>query len=157
MQLNEAKEILKKNGYLIEDTETQDDELADIVKQQDELDFNPRKDWELQKKYGKLYDQHMDLEDKVDNARQFGINAILKRLEKKYGVKFEIEKSGYVVYYMSYTDEDGFFNEFDYRPYKGTIKFYRIKDNKKYASRPVKVADLSDVENYMDSKIGETK
>jgi hypothetical protein len=155
MQLDEAKAILKKNGYLLEDTETQDDELADIVKQQDELDFNPRKAWALQKKYSKLSNQHMDLEDKVDNARQFGINAILKRLEKKYGIKFEIEKSGYDVYYMSYTDEDGFYNEFDYRPYKETIKFNRIKDHKKYTSRPVKVDDLSDVENYMDSKIGE--
>ena len=157
MKLNEAKEILKKNGYLIEDTETQDDEIADIIKQQDELDFNPRKAWALQKKYSKLHNQHMDLEDKVDNARQFGINAILKSLEKKYGVKFEIEKSGYDVYYISYTDEDGFFNEFDYRPYKETIKFNRIKDHKKYASKPVKVADLSDIENYMDSKIVETK
>lgn len=155
MKLNEAKEILKNCGFILEDTETQDDEIADIVKQQDELDFNPRKAWALQKKYGKLYDQHMDLEDKVDNARLIGLNAILKRLEDKYDIKFEIEQSGSGIYYMSYEDEDGFYNEFDYRPYKEIIKFYRIKDIKKYDSKPVKVADLSDVENYMDSKIGE--
>jgi hypothetical protein len=75
MKLNEAKEILKLNGYLLEDTETQDDEM-------DELDAKWGKKWgdihvsdkaldNLNKKMQNTRHKHMDLEDKINNAKNF--------------------------------------------------------------------------------------
>ena len=65
MKLDEAKEILKLNGYLLEDTETQDDEHNDLVQNSGVGDFKSiKKIVDLEKK-------HLDLEDKINNAKNF--------------------------------------------------------------------------------------
>ncbi len=75
MKLDEAQEILKQNGYLLEDTETNDEEM-------DELDAKWGKKWgdihvsdkaldNLNKKMQNTRHKHMDLEDKINHAKNF--------------------------------------------------------------------------------------
>lgn len=101
MKLNEAKQYLNSKGYILEDTETQDD----------------------------LKKNHLDLEDKVHNAYDFNIKNLFYGVEKelqKYYKKVDLEateydnenKSQLVRYYFKYNknsymlevmyyDEDG--------------------------------------------------
>lgn len=74
MQLNEAKEILTKAGYLIEDTE--DDELDAAFYDWDaEIDhehhraYNPKKAEELGDRYFKLRNKRMTLQNKIAMAK----------------------------------------------------------------------------------------
>ena len=95
MKLDEAKEILKKAGYLVrslnEDTETNDDEYADAESREKEYNdkkhifFKDRSGWENIRKNKKAYAEwkkalddlndldgrHMDLADKIKAAKQF--------------------------------------------------------------------------------------
>lgn len=83
MRLEEAKQILNNEGYLLEDTETNDDEVAS-------LDFWNRVAAE---------NKHMDLEDKIDNAKKFNTSSdkkdivaafkVIKAMAGKGGWKFE--------------------------------------------------------------------
>lgn len=76
MNLNEAKQELIEHGYIIaEDTETQDDEYSKLHRQYDDaIKDGPAKSDPLKKKKLKLYYQHLDLEDKIDNAKKFNLN-----------------------------------------------------------------------------------
>ena len=65
MRLDEAKEILNKSGYIIEDTETQDDEMTELRKQDSISNFK------MLKKVVDLEGKHLDLKDKIKNARKF--------------------------------------------------------------------------------------
>lgn len=67
MNLREAKEVLKNAGYLIEDTETSDIEMDDLARQVDNIK-NPKAFWNKQ---AKIYQQRMNLDDKIKHARRF--------------------------------------------------------------------------------------
>jgi hypothetical protein len=74
MNLNEAKQILKNAGYIIEDTETNDEEYDALYNEWD-------KKWgadpainTLIKKMHKVSNKRMDLKDKIDNAKKFNSN-----------------------------------------------------------------------------------
>ena len=114
MKLDEAKQILKKNGYILEDTETQDDEYRELHRKFDDAvrDTKPNAD-SILRKTTKLYHQHQDLEDKVRQAYDFNIKNLFYGVEKelqKYYKKVEIEASDYddknksqlVRYYFKY-------------------------------------------------------
>ncbi len=135
MDLNEAKELLESAGYIVEDTETQDDEYDALT---DEMEKDPT--WwknDISKslrtklnKRTKLYNKHANLEDKVNRAANFNIknffNGILNGLNKSYkNVQQEAEdyeddeKYQFVRYYFMYNknayclevmyyDEDGY-------------------------------------------------
>lgn len=123
MQLDEAKQILKQNGFILEDTETQDDEHSDLVLNSGVGDFKSiKKIVDLEKK-------HLDLEDKIHRASNFNIKNLFYGVEKelqKYYKKVNLEATDYddenksqlVRYYFKYNknsymlevmyyDEDG--------------------------------------------------
>ena len=93
MDLREAKEFLKNKGYLLEDTETNDDEYDSLT---DEMEKDPT--WwknDISKslrtklnKRTKLYNKHSNLDNKANAASNFNIknlfNGILKELNKSY-------------------------------------------------------------------------
>jgi hypothetical protein len=81
MKLDEAKELLKRAGYLVrslnEDTETNDDEYNDV---NDDIDaYYDRKHKHspslLHRKWD-LEDKHGDLDDKIRNAKRFNAKDI---------------------------------------------------------------------------------
>ena len=130
MDLHEAQEFLYSKGYILEDTETQDDEYRELHRQYDDAvrDTKPNAD-SILRKTTKLYHQHKDLEDKVHQAYDFNIKSLFYGVQKelqKYYKKVDIEASDYddknnsqlVRYYFKYNkssyeldvmyyDEDG--------------------------------------------------
>lgn len=66
MDLSEAKQILKNNGFILEDTETNDDEYFELDHMSDE-DMTDA-DW---KRYSELYDKHDSIKDKINWAKKF--------------------------------------------------------------------------------------
>lgn len=104
MRLDEAKKILNKMGYVLEDTETQDEEfdkLTDEIK--DELDSIPPKEKIVDKDFDKLdklsnkqkelINKHADLENKIYDSIYFNsikdgldLRKILSFMDKKYKV-----------------------------------------------------------------------
>jgi len=81
MKLDEAKEILKKAGYLVrslnEDTETQDDAHNETVREL-HAKYTPEKGFSksLKQKKWSLERQHLDLDDKIRNAKRFNAKDI---------------------------------------------------------------------------------
>lgn len=75
MNLESAKKLLLENGYILEDTETQDDEYNELHRKYDDAvrDTLPNADT-LKRKTIKLYNKHLDLDDKIDNAKKFNAN-----------------------------------------------------------------------------------
>ena len=82
MQLDEAKKILLKAGFLVrslnEDTETNDDdydendsEMEDIIFSPDADDKDRSKLKKLYKQNNRLYNKHMNLVDKIAAAKRF--------------------------------------------------------------------------------------
>ena len=73
MQLDEAKEILERNGYLLEDTETNDDEVNELTDEWENKRDNHASDKELDDIFWKRSteeNKHMDLVDKISNAEK---------------------------------------------------------------------------------------
>lgn len=87
MQLNEAKEFLNSKGYILEDTETQDDEYNELHRKFDDAvrETKPNADT-LKRKTTNLYHKHLDLEDKIHRASNFNIKNLF------YGVEKELQK-----------------------------------------------------------------
>lgn len=87
MQLNEAKEFLNSKGYILEDTETQDDEYNELHRKFDDSvrETKPNADI-LKRKTTNLYHKHLDLEDKIHSASNFNIKNLF------YGVEKELQK-----------------------------------------------------------------
>ena len=65
MELDEALKLLKNAGFICEDTETQDDEHNEILRNSNVGDFKSLK------KIVDLENKHQDLMDKIKNARKF--------------------------------------------------------------------------------------
>ena len=101
MKLDEAKEYLNSKGYIIEDTETNDDDYEQVG---NEID-NWKKDWydpkakKLLNKHLSLSNKHLDLEDKIHRASNFNIKNLF------YGVEKELQKYYKKVHLVS-TDYD---------------------------------------------------
>lgn len=130
MELNEAKQYLNSKGYILEDTETQDDEYSELHRKYDNAvrDTLPNAD-SILRKTTKLYHQHLDLDDKVHHAYNFNIKNLFYGVEKelhKYYKKVDMKSTDYddennsqlVRYYFKYNknsymlevmyyDEDG--------------------------------------------------
>ena len=68
MLLKEAKEILKENGFILEDTETGDDYQEEL---RTKLYKTPGPGNGILAKMYKNYQQHMDLDAKIVNAKKF--------------------------------------------------------------------------------------
>ncbi len=108
MNLNEAKQELKEHGYIIaEDTETNDEEYDQIGNEIDdwEKDWYDPKAKKLLNQHLKLSNRHMDLEDKIKNAKKYNeANPIWNELsdkEKVAAIKKMIEEDG-----LSFNDEN---------------------------------------------------
>ena len=114
LSLDEAKEYLNSKGYILEDTETHDDEYRELHRQFDDAvrETKPNAD-SIKRKTTKLYHQHLDLEDKVHQAYDFNIKSLFYGVEKeleKYYKKVDLEASDYddknksqlVRYYFKY-------------------------------------------------------
>ena len=83
MNLNEAIIELEEHGYILEDTDTQDDEYSVLHRQYDDaIKDGPAKSDPLKKKKLKLYYQHLDLEDKIEHAQDFNVD---NRIENSSG------------------------------------------------------------------------
>lgn len=77
MQIDEAKEILNDAGYLVEDTETNDEEVTSLKLKWNDMRVNRASDKELDDVFWKLVaseNKHLDLEDKIANAKKFNLN-----------------------------------------------------------------------------------
>lgn len=87
MQLDEAKNYLNSKGYILEDTETQDDEYNELHRKFDDAvrETKPNAD-SILRKTTKLYHKHLDLEDKIHRASNFNIKNLF------YGVEKELQK-----------------------------------------------------------------
>ena len=116
MRLDEAKEYLNSKGYILEDTETNDDEYNELYRKYDDAvrDKLPNADT-LLRKTSKLYNKHLDLEDKIHSASNFNIKNLFYGVEKelqKYYKKVNLEATDYddenksqlVRYYFKYND-----------------------------------------------------
>lgn len=104
MKLDEAKKILNKMGYVLEDTETQDEEYDKLTNEiEDEIDSIPPKEdnkdnnydklSKLRNKQTELKNKHTDLDAKIYNATYFSsikdgldLRKILSFMDKKYKV-----------------------------------------------------------------------
>jgi hypothetical protein len=80
MDLDEATSLLHGAGFLVEDTETQDDEYDDTVRKlhatyKSGTGHNGFSKSLLKKKWG-MERQHLDLDDKIKNAKSFNQGAI---------------------------------------------------------------------------------
>ena len=80
MDLDEAMKLLNGAGFLVEDTETQDDEYDDTVRKlhatyKSGTGHNGFSKSLLKKKWG-MERQHLDLDDKIKNAKRFNQGAI---------------------------------------------------------------------------------
>ena len=77
MKLEEAKVVLEENGYIIEDTETNDEKVDSLKLKWNAMRDNRASDKELDDifwKRNKVEKRHLDLEDKIAAAKQFNSN-----------------------------------------------------------------------------------
>lgn len=141
MKLDEAKEYLNSKGYILEDTETQDDEYRELHRQFDDAvrDTKPNAD-SILRKTTKLYHQHKDLEDKVHQAYDFNIKSLFNGVEKelqKYYKKVRVEPSRYdsennsqlVRYYFKY-NKNSYLLEVLYYDEDGVVKMAIMDEDK---------------------------
>lgn len=73
MRLDEAKQVLNDNGYILEDTETNDDEIDELTSEWKKKRDNRASDKELDDIFWKRSaeeNKHMDLTDKMANAEK---------------------------------------------------------------------------------------
>jgi len=92
MKLNEAKQILKQNGFILEDTE--DDELFDVdLEMKDELakgkNYNWKKVDKLSDKYTKLKYKRDDVDTKFEQAKMFNLKKALDDAGIDYDYEFD--------------------------------------------------------------------
>lgn len=74
MKINEALYMLKRAGFICEDTDTNDDEIEDLTNEWRDKRINRASDKELDDifwKRNKVEKRHLDLEDKIAAAKQF--------------------------------------------------------------------------------------
>lgn len=154
MKLFEAKEILKHNGYILEDTETNDEEIENLSKKLNNtyvsLDPKTKAEKRALNKYIKdldtydtLLDKHDDLRNKIRNAKDF--NRVLD-------VDKEFEQSTELKEYLSKVFDDSdwlnFGNDEDYLiPYVDLLK--AIQNSNKEDIEFI-IEDLVDSYDYRD-------
>lgn len=133
MDLNEAKQELIEHGYIIEDTETLDDEINDYLS-------NKNRTIKDVKKADKVFDKirNSSLEKKTLNAVNFNIKSFLTGLEERLNQYFE----NFTVDHMYYDtkqnfqptsywfDDDNLEFQVDYWDEKGFIDLGLIDINK---------------------------
>ncbi len=74
MLISEAKEILNARGFIIEDTETNDEEVTSLKSKWNAMRVNRASDKELDDVFWKRVaaeNRHIDLKDKIANAQKF--------------------------------------------------------------------------------------
>lgn len=138
--VNKAIKLLESVGYIVEDTETQDDEYDELHRKYDNAvrDTLPNADTLLRKKT-KLYHKHLDLDDKINYASNFNIknffNGILKGLNKSYKkVTQEAsdydddEKYQFVRYYFKY-NKNSYCLEVMYYDEDGVVKLQMFDED----------------------------
>jgi len=156
MRLDEAKEILKYNGYILEDTETNDEEIENLSKKLNNtyvsLDPKTKAEKRARNKYindlnthDNLLDKHDDLKNKIRNAKDF--NRVLD-----VDVDKEFEQSTELKEYLSKIFDDSnwldFGNDKDYLiPYIDLIN--AIQTSKIEDIRFI-IEDLVDSYDYRD-------
>ena len=144
MDLIEAKDYLNKNGFILEDTETDDDEYDSLT---DEMEKDPT--WwknDISKslrtklnKRSKLYNKHANLEDKVRQSYDFNIKSLFQGAEKeleKYYKNVYLEASDYddksksqlVRYYFKY-NKNSYMLEVMYYDEDGVIEMQFMDEN----------------------------
>ena len=74
MNLESAKKLLLENGYILEDTETQDDEYDALYNEWDKKWGSDPAINTLIKKMHKVSNKRMDLKDKIAAAKKFNSN-----------------------------------------------------------------------------------
>ena len=77
MNILEAKQILNDAGYIVEDTETNDEEVTSLKLKWNDMRVNRASDKELDDVFCKLVaseNKHLDLKDKIANAKKFNLN-----------------------------------------------------------------------------------
>ena len=151
MNLFEAKQILKNNGYILEDTETNDEEIENLSKKLNNtyVSLNPKTKAEKRalNKYindinthDTLWDKHDDLKNKIVNAKHF--NRVDKEFEHSTELKEFLSKV--------FDDSDwlNFGNDKDYLiPYMDLLEAIQTSD--KEVIRLV-IEDLVDSYDYKD-------
>lgn len=135
MRLDEAKQILKYNGYILEDTETNDEEIENLSKKLNNtnvsLDPKTKAEKRALNKYIKALDTHDTLLDKHDDLRAKIRNA--KDFNRVLDVDKEFEQSTELKEYLSKIFDDSkwlnFGNDEDYLiPYIDLLKAIQTSD-----------------------------
>jgi len=143
MNLNEAKKILKNAGYLIEDTETQDDEYSELHRQYDDaIKDGPAKSDPLKKKKLKLYYQHLDLEDKIERAQDFNVDNRLEN-SSEFGTSI---KNIYGKTILAQLKKKALKKGFD-KDYIASVEETMLHDDKIFDTATDFIEDVTD-ENY---------
>ena len=104
MKLEEAKKYLNNCGFILEDTDTNDDELETLYNEWDRKwgNVSDKALDNLNKKIQSVRHKHMNLEDKVNKASMFNMETLFKGIEK------ELEKTykHVFLYEQDYDDID---------------------------------------------------
>lgn len=90
MDIKEAKEFLNNNGFILEDTDTNNDEYQKLKDEWETLlhknlmtDKEMKRKWEVKRELDALRDINDDLEDKIVNAKSFNIQRDIPKYEKE--------------------------------------------------------------------------
>lgn len=85
MKLEEAKKYLNNCGFILEDTETNDEEYEVLDKEWDRKwgNVSDKALDNLNKKIQNVRHKHLDLEDKINKASNFNIKTLFKGIEKE--------------------------------------------------------------------------
>ena len=152
MDLIEAKDYLNKNGFILEDTETDDDEYDALT---DKMEKDPTW-WKNDisnslrnklKKRSKLYNKHANLEDKTLHAVNYNmrnfVKGVLKGLiEADYTMvsrdilDYDDKENYQLIRYHFTNNRKGYFLEVKYYDEDGSIKMKLLDD------------DYIEIENY---------
>lgn len=144
MDLNEAKQELIEHGYIIEDTETNDEEYDQIGKEIDDWEkdwYNP-KARKLLKQHLSLSNKHMDLKDKIERAQDFNVD---NRIENSSGFGTAI-KNVYGKTILAELKKKALKKGFD-QDYIDSVEETMLHDDKIFDTATDFIEDVTD-ENY---------
>lgn len=92
MELKEALDYLKTRGFITEDTETNDEEVTSLKSKWNAMRVNRASDKELDDVFWKRVaaeNRHIDLKDKISNAKSFNMMSNIKTYEKQFIAKLK--------------------------------------------------------------------
>lgn len=144
MNLNEAKDYLNSKGFILEDTETNDDEYDSLTDEMEKdstwwkNDISKSLRTKLNKRT-KLYNKHANLEDKVRQSYDFNIKSLFQGVEnelQKYYKNVYLEASDYddksksqlVRYYFKY-NKNSYMLEVMYYDEDGVVEMQFMDEN----------------------------